>query len=255
MQTTTQAPILELRDIRFGYDRGVVLDGVSLAVVRGYFLGIVGPNGGGKSTLLRIALGLLQPDSGSVALFGQPISRFREWYRIGYVPQKATSFDVRFPATVAEVIAMGRVPRVGLFRRLGQDDRREVERALHIVGMEEHWRTPVGQLSGGQQQRVFIARALAGEPELLVLDEPTVGIDVEAEERFYELLRTLNQELGLTLVLVSHDVGVVAQEVNELACLNRHLVFHGPPEDFLVQPELLTALYGRRVHSLHHGHP
>ncbi|MBI4497803.1 MAG: metal ABC transporter ATP-binding protein [Chloroflexi bacterium] len=254
MQAIARAPVLELQHIRFSYDGVAVLDDVSLAVERGYFLGIVGPNGGGKSTLLRIALGLLPPASGSVLLFGVPLARFREWYRIGYVPQKATSFDVRFPATVAEVVAMGRVPRAGMFRRLSRRDWGEVERALHIVGMAEHWHTQVGRLSGGQQQRVFIARALAGEPELLVLDEPTVGIDVEAEERFYALLRTLNQELDLTLVLVSHDVGVIAQEVSQLACLNRRLVFHGPPEDFLVRPELLTALYGRPVRGITHGH-
>ena len=254
MQTADAPPVLELQDIRFSYDRGVVLDGVSLTVRRGYFLGLVGPNGGGKSTVLRIALGLLRPDSGSVRLFGQPLQSFREWHRVGYVRQKATSFDGRFPATVSEVVAMGRAPLAGLFRHLGKADWQEVERALRIVGMETERDTPIGMLSGGQQQRVFIARALAGAPELLVLDEPTVGIDLEAEERFYALLRTLHDEMGLTMVLVSHDLGVVAQEVNELACLNHRLVFHGEPEDFIGNPDLLTAIYGRRVHTIHHGH-
>ncbi|MDE2237522.1 MAG: metal ABC transporter ATP-binding protein, partial [Elusimicrobia bacterium] len=156
--------IIEVSHASFSYGAREILSDVSLAVHRGDYLGIVGGTGAGKTTLLRITLGLLKPSSGAVRLFGQDISAFRQWFRIGYVPQKATSFDENFPATVEEVVLMGRFARRGLLRRLGRQDRAQAELALERVGLLPQRGRLIGDLSGGQQQRVFIARALAGEP-------------------------------------------------------------------------------------------
>lgn len=245
-------PVLELKNVSFRYEQSVVLANVDLAVLPGDFLGLVGPNGSGKTTLLKIILGLLQPDEGTVTLFGQPISRFRHWSRIGCVAQNAAAASGGFPATVREVVATGRVAQRGLLRPLQRDDWRMVDEVLQLVGMADLKDRLIGRLSGGQQQRVFIARALASRPELLILDEPTVGVDADAEEQFYALIAKLRREVGLTVIMVSHDIGVITAQVNKLACLNKRLYFHGPPEQF--GAEQLEDLYGHRVTLVAHSH-
>ncbi len=223
----------------YGSER--VLDQVSLAIHRGDFLGVIGPNGSGKTTLLRVLLGLTRPSCGHVRLFESDVREFREWYRIGYVPQKAV-FEARFPASVFEVVISGCGARTGPGHRFGAHDRAATRRALETVGMQAFGDRLIGRLSPGQQQRVFIARALVHNPELLLLDEPIAGVDADAQEQFYGLLRYLNRELGTTLVLVSHDISVVAREVTQLACLNRTLVFHGDPEE-AIRTGALEKLY------------
>jgi len=225
---------------------------VSLHVEEGEILGIIGPNGSGKTTLLRVMLGLLPPTEGAVRLFGKPPAAFREWGRLGYVPQKAT-LDPSLPVTVEEVVASGLVAVLRLFQRTGKAERRRISEVLARVGMEAHARARIGALSTGQQQRVLIARALVSDPELLILDEPTGGVDPEAQTSFYALLHHLNREREVTLILVSHDIGVVAKEVTKLACLNRRLIFHGRPGDFL-SDAALTALYGPSVRVVSHDH-
>ena len=222
--------IVDLDHVCFSYAGERVVEEISLQIRRGAFLGIIGPNGSGKTTLLRIILGLLRTECGHVRLFGTDLTSFHDWQRIGYVPQRA-AFEARFPASAFEVVMSGRCGVVGLGRRFGAHDRALALDALDIVGMAGERDRLVGNLSAGQQQRVFIARALASGPELLVLDEPTVGVDLEAQEQFYSLLRRLNRDLKTTLVLVSHDIAVIAKEVTELACLNRTLIFHGSPEE------------------------
>lgn len=247
-------PLVRLRDITFGYNGTRVLDGVNLTVERGAYLGLIGPNGSGKTTLLKLILGILPaPRTGEIELFGTPIQRFREWWRIGYVAQKAASFNTAFPATVEEVVLTGLAARRGLLRRYTLADRQAATEALQRVGMVEHRRQLIGRLSGGQQQRVFIARALVSRPELLVLDEPTVGVDASAEAQFYQLIRDLRREMGLTVILVSHDIGAVSHEVNSLACLNGKLFYHGSPDDFGTD-EQLCMLYGHAVRGIRHHH-
>jgi zinc transport system ATP-binding protein len=245
-------PFVELDGVGVSYGPVRVLDGINLTVEPGDFLGIIGPNGSGKTTLLRVMLGLLEPAEGSVRLFGQPPSAFREWRRLGYVPQRAT-LDPSLPVTVGEVVATGLVASLGLFQRIGSAERARVKDALARVGMEAHARTRIGALSTGQQQRVLIARALVSDPELIILDEPTGGVDPEAQTSFYAMLHHLNREREVTLILVSHDIGVVAREVTKLACLNRRLIFHGRPGDFL-SDAALTALYGPAVRIVSHDH-
>ncbi len=245
-------PFVELEGVGVSYGEVRVLDGINLTVEPGDFLGIIGPNGSGKTTLLRVMLGLLEPQEGSVRLFGQPPSAFREWRRLGYVPQRA-ALDPALPVTVGEVVATGLVASLGIFQRIGSRERNRVKEALARVGMEAHARTRIGALSTGQQQRVLIARALVSDPELIILDEPTGGVDPEAQTSFYAMLQHLNREREVTLILVSHDIGVVAKEVNKLACLNRRLIFHGRPGDFL-SDAALTALYGPAVRIVSHDH-
>jgi zinc transport system ATP-binding protein len=217
--------IVLLRDVTFSYGAHIVLENAGLEVKKGDFLGIIGPNGAGKTTLVRLMLGLLRPDRGIVQLFGSPATSADARAGVGYVPQKATSFDQHFPATVSEVVGMGRIQRAGLLKQLGQADRDAIEKALEEVGMAEYGKMRVSELSGGQQQRVFIARALAAEPKLLILDEPTVGVDHHAQAKFYSILKRLNRA-GMAIVLISHDVGVVSSHVNKLACVNRSVVIH-----------------------------
>ncbi|HYB69830.1 MAG TPA: metal ABC transporter ATP-binding protein [Candidatus Bathyarchaeia archaeon] len=245
-------PFVELEDVDFAYGPVPVLEHINLTVEPGDFLGIIGPNGSGKTTLLRIMLGLLPPTRGTVRLFGHPPASFRQWGRLGYVPQKAT-LDPSLPVTVHEVVATGLLPSLGLFGRIRSAERARIGEVLGQVGMAAHATARIGELSPGQQQRVLIARALVSKPDLLILDEPTGGVDPEAQTSFYALLHHLHRERELTLVLVSHDIGVVAREVTKLACLNRRLIFHGRPGDFL-SDAALTALYGPAVRVVSHDH-
>jgi len=243
--------ILELDGVSFSYDRRPALKNATFSLMKGDFLGVIGPNGAGKTTLVKLVLGLLKPDSGTIKLFGEDISRFHEWTRIGYVPQKATNFDQNFPATVFEVASMGRFKKAGMMRRLSAEDDRAIEKALEVVGMLDLRDRRIGGLSGGQQQRVFIARALAGEPELLILDEPTVGVDAEAQHNFYSLLKKLRKEYSISIVLISHDVGMVTKYVNKLACTNITLDFHDVSKG-IKKSDLACAYEGMDMVPHHH---
>ena len=235
-------PVATLRDVTYAYTGGgrPALDAVSVAIEAGEFCGIVGPNGSGKSTLLKLLLGLLAPDRGSAELFGEPATRFAAGERVGYVAQNPTVAD-GMAITVEEVVRMGRYPRVG-FGRLGADDERAVERALLRVDIADIADRRIGHLSGGQRQRVFVARALCGGADLLVLDEPAAGVDADSRERLYALLRDLGAG-GLTVVLVEHDLGLVVEHADRLVWLDRRVRYDGPPEAF-VRTDALAEAYG-----------
>jgi len=242
---------VELNDVSYSYGAHLAVEGVSLTIEEGDYLGLVGPNGSGKSTLLKVMLGILEPDEGEARLFGETAGDFDAGERIGYVSQDATKVDNRMPITVREIVRMGRYPRVGR-SRFSAEDRRAVEEAMEKTGVEDLASRRVTQLSGGQRQRVFIARALAAEADLLALDEPTVGVDAESREGFYDLLRDLNDE-GMTVVLIEHDIGVVTEYVDEVACVNRRLYFHGDPTEF-EESDALTEAYGANQRVLEHDH-
>ncbi len=242
---------IEAEGVSFGYQGREALADVTFSVREGEYLGIIGPNGGGKTTLLKILLGLLIPDSGSVRLFGKPAGSFQERYRIGYVPQ-GQGIEA-FPASVSEVVWSGRTPRMGMLARPSNNDRQAVQRAMEAADVQGFSKRLVSQLSGGERQRVSIARALASEPEVLILDEPSVGVDMGAQEAFYAFLGELNRQQNLTILFVSHDVGVVAHEVSTMMCLNHRLVCHGRPED-IIKGDFLETVYGTHVKSVHHRH-
>jgi zinc transport system ATP-binding protein len=214
------ADIIKVENISFGYGRINVLDGVSTTIKDGDFLGIVGPNGSGKSTLLKIFLGLVKPQKGTIKVFDTDINKFNQWGKIGYIPQKATAFNQGFPATVEEVVSANLYPMVGLAGRISKIHRDKVEEALGTVGMLEFKKRIIGRLSGGQQQRVFIAKSLVSNPRVIFMDEPTVGIDQKSEESFYEMMDSLNKTRGITLVIVTHDIGAIDKRVNRVLCLS-----------------------------------
>nr|WP_263325705.1 metal ABC transporter ATP-binding protein [Neobacillus sp. Marseille-Q6967] len=251
---TTQA-IIEIKHLSYRYEKDIVLEDINLTVPDGSFLAIVGPNGSGKSTLLKLVLGLLKLQKGEILLFGQEINKFKDWQQIGYVSQKANSFNTGFPATVFEVVSSGLTKKLGMFRFFKKDDRQKVYDALEAVGMKKFHNRNIGELSGGQQQRVFIARALVSDPRLLILDEPTVGVDAENVNSFYQMLGELNKRRGITLLLVTHDIGTISDKVSHVACLNKHLHFHGNTNEFeQLRGEGMSEFYGHDVHLLSHQH-
>lgn len=256
-QVNHQKNILEVDNLSFSYgkDDALVLERISFAIHEGDYVGLVGPNGSGKTTLLKIILGLLTPKTGSVTLFGKDIRRFTDWARVSYIPQRVAHFDARFPATVFETVLMGTYAGRGICRMTTAKDRAAAKDALAVVGMWEYRDRPIGDLSGGQQQRVFIARALAGSPRIIFLDEPTVGVDVPTQKDFYSLLRKLNREHSISIVLVSHDIESVIAEAMHIICVDRTLVCHSSPEAF-VRESAVKVVGGKEalVISHHHGH-
>ncbi len=244
---------IDVHNLTFRYGNRNVLENVSLHIKKGAFLGLVGPNGSGKSTLIKCILKLLTPQEGQIYLFGQQIDKFKKWDKIGFVSQKANSFNSGFPATVFEVVSMGLFAKVGMFRFLKKHHKQKIREAVESVGMAEYLYQNIGELSGGQQQRVFIARALVSEPELLILDEPTVGVDTNSVKNFYHMLSNLNQQQGITLLLVTHDIGVMTDYVSDVACLNKFLHFHGNTKEF-ENNQNLSDFYGHDVHLLTHNH-
>ncbi|MCP3030185.1 metal ABC transporter ATP-binding protein [Halobacillus sp. A1] len=247
--------IVEMDDISFKYDRETVVENIDLSIERGQFLGLVGPNGSGKSTLIKLMLGIVKPDKGTVKIFGKPIKQFNQWEEIGFVSQKANSFNSGFPATVLEVVKTGLVSRIGAFKFFNRKHKEKALEALRTVEMEEYANTNIGELSGGQQQRVFIARALVSDPSLLILDEPTVGVDAKHVTAFYDLLGKLNQDKGISLLMVTHDIGTITEHATHVVCMNKTIHFHGASEEYKeFDDEDLNRLYGHSVQQLTHNH-
>ncbi len=217
-------------NVSFSYDTRNALSHITLHVKRGSTLGIIGPNGGGKSTLMKIMLGLLEPDSGSITILGlSPRAACSSWELVGYVPQRHV-LDWSFPVTVRQVVTLGLIGRKGMLGGFSRAQKMQVSDVLHAVEMDRLADSPIGGLSGGQQQRVFIARALVNQPQILFLDEPTTGIDQAGQEKFMSLLSTLKKQFGLTLVMVSHDLRSVIASCDRVACLNRTLHYHDHPQ-------------------------
>ena len=244
--------LIELNDVNFNYGQAAVLEDIALEVKEGEFWALIGPNGSGKSTLISIILGLLKPDKGSVKLFGSDVESFKHRELIGYVSQKSNSFNSGFPATVLEVVRSGLARKRGLFKSFSKKDALKAVDALAVVGMESFAKKNIGELSGGQQQRVFIARALAGDPKLLVMDEPTVGIDQQNVASFYSMLNELNREHGIAIVLVTHEIDLVTDLATHVACLNRSIHFHGVQSDYKkMEDKDISKWYGHPVRRVH----
>ena len=235
---------IALHEVGFAYGGETVLEDITVSVKEGDYVGLIGPNGGGKTTLLRIILGLLEPAEGIVRIFGHSVVKAREHIEIGYVPQHVAALDASFPATVAEIVRSGRTSRRGLFHRWNNSDVEMVKKAMEQSGIWGLKDKRIGQLSGGQRQRVLIARALAAEPKILILDEPTVGVDAGAMHEFYTLLAMLNKKEHMTIVIVSHDIDGVAREVTTVLCLNKRLVCHVPIQEFKKETFISDVYHG-----------
>ena len=238
-------PAVRAEHVSFAYEDQPVVEDVSLTIEQGAFLGVVGPNGSGKTTLLKLLLGLESPDAGSVELFGEPASGFDEGTRLGYVSQQSTEAGTTMPVTVREVVRMGRYPHAGV-RRLTERDRAAVDAALEVVGVADLADRRINRLSGGQRQRAYIARALAGEADLLALDEPTVGVDADSVAAFYDLLEELN-DAGITILLIEHDVDLLARHATSMAAVDGELYAHEETEAFFETNALERAFGTARV--------
>jgi len=239
--------VIEVEHVYFSYDNVPVLEDICFSVERKDFCVIIGPNGGGKTTLLKLLLGILKPDKGTIKILGKNPNDVR--HKLGYLPQY-TDFKLSFPISVMDVALMGRLNKRGLFKRFTDEDRKKVEEILKMLGMWEYRNVHIGRLSGGQRQRVFIARALATEPEILFLDEPTARVDPEHETGLYEILRELNKRM--TIVVITHDIGVISRYARSIACVNRKLVFH---EEGKITEKMLEMAYECPVDLIAHGIP
>jgi zinc transport system ATP-binding protein len=238
---------VNVQDLWVQYGDKVILEGIDLTVGENDFLGIIGPNGGGKTTLLKSLLGLVKPSRGRITLFDESPERTRKL--VGYVPQIEHS-DPEFPATVWDVVLMWRLSRSKILKPYGATDEEVARHALSEVGMMEYAERPIGKLSGGQRQRALIARALAAEPRLLLLDEPTASVDQHSEREFWELLGDLKNRI--TIIVVTHDISAVSRHVDKIACLNRRLYYQGTRR---ITPEMWNATYGCPVDMIAHGIP
>jgi zinc transport system ATP-binding protein len=222
--------VICVHDVSYAYDARVAVSHVTLHVKKGATLGIIGPNGGGKSTLLKLMLGVLKPDQGGITILGRsPREACADGSLVGYVPQRHV-LDWNFPITVRQVVMLGLIGRKGLLGGFSREQKQQVAETLKAVEMEHLADQPIGGLSGGQQQRVFIARALVNQPKILFLDEPTTGIDQAGQEKFLALLDRLKGHFGLTLVMVSHDLRSVIASCDRVACLSRSLHYHDRPQ-------------------------
>ncbi len=237
--------IVTLNNIWVQYNGEPVLEGISMSIDQNDFLGIIGPNGGGKTTLLKVILGLIKPKHGEVKVLGNSPQKAHN--RIGYVPQY-NLFNREFPISVWEVVLMGRNGLAGLFARYSKEDKLSAIQALETVGMIECKDRQIGKLSGGEQQRVFIARALVTDPALLLLDEPTASVDPAMQTEFYEMLHELKSQMAV--VLVSHDISAISIHVDKIACLNQELFHHGSGE---LEAEVLEATYKCPIQMITHG--
>jgi zinc transport system ATP-binding protein len=241
------AHAIDVKHLWFYYDKAPILEDVNFTVEQGDFLAVLGPNGGGKTTLLKLLLGILKPAKGVINILGGDPHDAR--HRVGYVPQ-TTDFNITFPISVLEVALMGRLSRSRIGRWYSGQDHSKVGEILEKVGMWEHRYTSIGKLSGGQRQRVFIARALVTDPEILFLDEPTASLDPEFESDLYDFLRELNKKV--TIVVITHDIGAISTHVKSLACVNRSLMFHG---DGKITAEMIDMAYQCPVDLIAHGIP
>lgn len=238
---------IELKNVTFSYDKTPILEDVSFSLKQWDFLGIIGPNGGGKTTLLKLLLGLLVPDKGDIRVLGEAPHDAKR--RVGYVPQY-TDLNLSFPVSALDIVLMGRLQRSRIGRWYSKKDRSKAEEVLEKVGMLDHRYVHIGELSGGQRQRVFIARALATDPEIFFLDEPTSSVDHEFETGLYSFLKELNKEV--TIVVVTHDIGVISSNVKSVACVNRTMMFH---EKGTISLEMIDMAYQCPVDLVAHGAP
>lgn len=246
--------VIEAENLCFRYNGIDVLQDASFAAEKGDYIGIVGPNGSGKTTLIRVILGVAGPLRGRVRLFGQDLSDFSEWSRIGYLPQNFPSFNPYFPSTVKEIVSLGLLAGKRFPKHLGRSDQEAIDRVLHLLNISTIRNALIGELSGGQKQRVLIARAIVNNPDLLVLDEPAAALDPEAREQFFSILRALNEERGTVIILVTHDVGSIGEYANKLMYVDRRVHFFGSFDDFC-SSDRMTSLFGASSqHIICHRH-
>lgn len=249
-----KVPIFDVKNLNFRVRGQDILSNISLEIFNAEYVAIIGPNGGGKTTLIRMLLGLEKPTNGEVKLYGKRVKDFKSWQKIGYVPQQAAHVDANFPATVLDIVNMGVVSKRKIFSAISKEDKDAVYDAMLKMDVLDLKDKMVGTLSGGQRQRVMIARALASKPEILILDEPNTGVDMVSQKRFYALLAKLNKEEKITIVFITHDIGVIADDIGRLFTINQKAIICNNPKEAL-SCEDMSILYGIEAHLIHnHKH-
>ena len=248
-----KTPILEVSNLYVTRSNSLVVEHADFTIHQGDYVGIVGPNGGGKTTLILAILNILPRTKGTIRLFGQNIESFSNWEKVAYVPQHAINFDPHFPLAVRELVALGRVNRSNIGRTLKRKDWKAVDEALEFMGISDIANKRIGQLSGGQKQRVFVAKALVRNPEIIFLDEPVVGVDASTQEKFYKKLSDLNVARGITILIVTHDLTAVFCRMSKVMCMNRW-VNMAEINEALEPDDVLRKAYGEHFHFVFHGH-
>ncbi len=254
MPVNFRVPIFDVKNLNFNVRGQTILSNISLEIYNGEYIAIIGPNGGGKTTLARMLLGLEKPTTGTVKIFGKKLGDFKSWDKIGFVPQRASLVDANFPATALDIVNMGRTSKRGIFSSMKKEDKDAVQDAMIKMDIMDLKDKMIGTLSGGQRQRVMIARALASKPEILILDEPNTGVDMVSQKSFYTLLAKLNKEEKITIVFITHDIGVIADDIGRLFTINQKAIICNDPKEAL-SCEDMSQLYGIDAHLIHnHKH-
>jgi zinc transport system ATP-binding protein len=246
-------PVLDVSGLDVSRANSLVIEDAKFSIQRGDYVGIVGPNGGGKTTLLLALLNIIPKTKGNIRLFGQNTESFSHWEKVAYVPQHAVNFDSQFPLTVKELVSLGRINRKNIGRPLKQSDWKAVKEALEFMGIADIENRRIGQLSGGQKQRVFVAKALVRNPEIILLDEPIVGVDTKTQEKFYKKLSELNVKKNITILLVTHDLTAVFCRMSKVMCVNRRVNIAEITKD-LKPEQILGEAYGEHFHFVFHQH-
>lgn len=244
-------PIIEASMVNIFRDGRLVVENANFSIPMGSYMGVVGPNGGGKSTLMQALVGLIPLQSGNISIMGVPLEGFNQWNKIAFLSQESINFDESFPLSVRELVGLGRITRSKLGRRLGKDDWEKVDEALRFMGVRKLADRRIGQLSGGQKQRVLVAKAIVREPEIIILDEPVSGVDVETQERFFMLLSNLNSKQGTTILIVSHDLATVFCRMNQVMCINKK-VYTSPISPEHNPNNILKKVYGQHFNFVFH---
>jgi zinc transport system ATP-binding protein len=245
--------IVDIHELSYSIDNITILENISLQVQKGDYLAVVGPNGGGKSTLVNTILGLNRGYKGSIKLFGDPLKEFKRWEKIGFVPQRVIEIDSKFPITVHETVKLGRISSLRQFWRSHKEENVFIDEVMEMLKIPHLKDRLIGELSGGQKQRVMIARALVSKPELLILDEPNTGVDQETQREFYSFLKRLNREKGITIVFITHDIGVIEDSINSIVTVNRELIKSNNPTT-IFNCKVMRDVYGIDSHLQNHRH-
>jgi len=244
-------PIVEVQNLNYIIDEITILKNISFTINRGDYIAVVGPNGGGKSTLINTILGLNKDYQGKISLFGEDLQQFDSWSKIGFLPQRVVEVDSKFPITVYETVKLGRMKNFKKFWRDNSKDIKIVDKIMKSLKILDLKDRLIGELSGGQKQRVMIARSLVSEPELLFLDEPNTGVDIETQREFYSILKDLNKNRGLTIVFITHDIGVIEDNITSLISINREILKSDKPRT-IFNCQVMREVYGIDSHLNHY---
>lgn len=247
-------PIISVKNLEVKYDGRQIFSGISFDIEKGDYIGIAGQNGSGKTTLIKAVLGLIKSEKGEIRIDGVSLDHFKDWQKIGYLPQSLALSNPLFPATVKEIVALGLLSQKTFPKRIGKKDDEKILEALKLLNISDIQGKLIGELSGGQQQRVFLAHALVSNPEILILDEPTTALDPEIRESFFGTIRRLNREKGVTILLISHDVGYIGQFATKLLYLDKSIVFYGPFRKFCESEEMANYFGEHFQHFICHQH-